>query len=86
MSRHACECDNKDKNMSRHIFIFGGALACCRTFVLSQKSVSNGHSPAACHTLPVFFFLAGVACNKNCAKQALTHLHMHCDRYPVSDR
>ena len=61
-----CECDNKNKNRSRPVFIFGRVLASCHTFLHSripQNNFPNGHSPTVPHVTkcaertftPVFF-------------------------------
>jgi len=52
-------------------FMFGRALACCRTLSFSKKVTPNGHSPADCRTLLDFSSLAGVAREKKCAERAL---------------
>ena len=57
--------------MSRHVSIFGRALALFRTLIFSKKVTPNGHSPTDFRTLTDFDFLAGVARDKKCAERTL---------------
>ena len=55
-SRHACGCGNENKNMSRPVFIFGGAPAFSRTHKIPQKLTPNDKSPAHFRSFPISFF------------------------------
>src|SRR6266566_3409532 len=69
------ECDNKNRTVSRHVFIVGHSHPVALFF--SQKFTLNSR----CRTLPDFFFLAGVARDKKCAESTLTY--HYCNWYYI---
>jgi len=71
---HTKKCDNENKNVSRHVFIFGRAVASYHTFS-NFFFCKNTPKWSLCHKLShptLFFFLAGVARDNFLAERTLT--------------
>ncbi len=81
MSHHVWECDNKNKNRSRPVFIFDGAVACWLSYSqISEKSLPNGHASTDFHVWHDFIFWL-VSHVTTLALNAL--LHMLCSERDV---
>src|SRR6266849_6351479 len=63
---------SRKKNMSRPVFFFGRAVACCLTLFLLRQNLPNGHTVANCCSNSHFFSLAGVARGCKCAERTLS--------------
>ncbi len=60
---NAKKCDNENKNRSRPVFFFGGAVACCHTFFFWRKRSRTVTLPqiATSGTIFIFWLVSRVA-------------------------